>query len=70
MNSGMSPKLMRSSGITWAISSLGLPRSVERTSAPKPTDFLPTRLPMTSSRPAKAPPQMNSMLVVSICRNS
>ncbi len=39
-------------------------------SAPKPTAFLPIRLPMIFSRPAKAPPQMKRMFVVSIERNS
>ena len=38
--------------------------------APKPTPPVPMRRSMTLSRPAKAPPQMNSTLVVSIVRNS
>ena len=42
----------------------------DRMSAPKPTWFLPMRLPMIFSRPANAPPQMNRMFVVSIERNS
>ena len=42
----------------------------ERTSAPKPTWFLPIRLLMIRSSPEKAPPQMNRMFVVSIERNS
>ena len=45
-------------------------RDFERTSAPKPTAFLPTRREMTLSRSANAPPQMNRMFVVSIDRNS
>ncbi len=38
--------------------------------APKPMDLPSRRSPMIFSRPAKAPPQMNRMLVVSTCRNS
>ena len=40
------------------------------TSALKPSVFLPTRRSMILSRPTKAPPQMNRMLVVSIWMNS
>ena len=36
----------------------------------KPMPFLPTRDSMIFSRPANAPPQMNSTLVVSIWMNS
>ena len=39
-------------------------------SALKPMPFLPTRGSMIFSRPAKAPPQMNSTFVVSIWMNS
>ena len=39
-------------------------------SAPNPTEFLPMRLPMIFSSPAKAPPQMKRMFVVSMERNS
>ena len=42
----------------------------ERTSAPKPTAFLPIRRAMILSSPANAPPQMKRMFVVSIERNS
>ena len=40
------------------------------TLAPKPIEVPLPRLEMIFSRPAKAPPQMNRMLVVSTCRNS
>src|SRR5674536_355500 len=64
------PYLSRSSGITSAKTS---PRSTsffECSMAPKPTAFLPIRASITLSRPAKAPPTMNSTLVVSIWMNS
>jgi hypothetical protein len=70
MNSGISPKLRRSSGITLASNSDDSTELFERTCAPKPTALLPMRFPMILSRPAKAPPQMNKMFVVSIERNS
>ena len=40
------------------------------TSAPKPTARCPMRSAITRSSPSNAPPQMNRMLLVSICRNS
>ncbi len=70
MNSGIRPKLSRSSGITLASSSEASTEFFERTSAPKPTAFWPIRLPMILSSPANAPPQMKRMFVVSIERNS
>ena len=44
--------------------------STRRMSAPKPMPFRPMRLSMIFSIPAKAPPQMKRMLVVSIWMNS
>ena len=68
MNSGMSPNFMRSSGMTsWMLSarSFGV-----CSSEPKPEPFLPLRDSMSFSRPANAPPTMNSTFVVSIWMNS
>ena len=70
MNSGIRPKFMRSSGITCVSSSADSSACFERTSAPKPTAFLPMRRAMILSSPANAPPQMKSTFVVSIVRNS
>ena len=70
MNSGISPKFMRSSGITCESSSADSSECFERTSAPKPTAFLPIRRAMILSSPANAPPQMKRMFVVSMVRNS
>ena len=70
MNSGIMPYLRRSSGIAELKT---LPASIsflECSTAPKPTDFLPIRCSITLSRPANAPPTMNSTLVVSIWMNS
>ena len=69
-NSGMSPNLSRSSGISF---SRILPRSIgagDRDSDPKPIVRLPTRSSTIFSRPSKAPPQMNSTFVVSIWMKS
>jgi hypothetical protein len=41
-----------------------------RSSALKPSVFLPMRRSITRSRPTKAPPQTNRMLVVSTWKNS
>ena len=69
-NSGISPNLSKSCGCI-------LPRSLpvslcflEATSAPKPRAFLPMRCSMIFSSPSKAPPQIKSTFVVSICINS
>ena len=43
---------------------------LDLTEAPKPMPDFSDRLAMTFSSPSKAPPQMNRMLVVSICRKS
>ena len=70
MNSGISPYLVRSSGST---SAKMAPKSLSsglRMSAPKPTPRVPVRRSTIFSMPAKAPPQMNSTLVVSIWMNS
>ena len=66
MNSGMRPNLSRSSGCSCAMISSLVRSLLPRTSAPKPMTFLPMRLSMILSMPSKAPPQMNSMFVVSI----
>ena len=70
MNSGISPNLMRSSGRTWRSSSQSSRSAALRTSARKPMPLRPMRFSMILSSPAKAPPQMNRMLVVSIWMNS
>jgi hypothetical protein len=58
MNSGISPKLRRSSGITSASISDDSTSCFERMSAPKPSAFFPIRRAMILSSPANAPPQM------------
>src|SRR4029453_17697827 len=69
-NSGINPYLRRSSGSTWPrIRPMSL-SSPPRTSAPTPTPGEPIRLSTIFSKPANAPPQMNSTLVVSIWMNS
>ena len=69
MNSGIRPNFSRSSGMTSAYppSSFGFSGSRE---VLKPSVFLPTRCSTMWSRPANAPPTMNSTLVVSIWMNS
>ncbi|SKU54208.1 Uncharacterised protein [Mycobacteroides abscessus subsp. abscessus] len=70
MNSGMSPNLIRSSGMTsakWSVVSIS---ALDLTSAPKPRPRLPTRSETIFSRPANAPATMKSTLVVSIWMNS
>ncbi len=69
MNSGMRPNLMRSSGSTWRRISPSS-RSLRCTSARKPMPRLPMRPSISLSNPAKAPPQMKRMFVVSIWMNS
>ena len=70
MNSGIRPKRCRSSGSTWRRTSPVRRSSGSETLAEKPIEVPLPRPEMIFSRPAKAPPQMNSMLVVSTCRNS
>ena len=70
MNSGISPNFMRSSGSTWRSSSESSRSDALRTSARNPMPLRPMRFSMIVSIPAKAPPQMNRMLVVSIWMNS
>ena len=70
MNSGISPNFMRSSGSTWRSTSASSRSACWRTSARKPMPLRPIRLSMILSSPAKAPPQMKRMLVVSIWMNS
>ena len=70
MNSGMSPKSSRSSGSECVKIVPGSLSALLTTSAMKPTPWRPMRRSMIFSRPAKAPPQMNSTLVVSMVRNS
>ena len=67
MNSGMKPKLRRSSGSTIpTIFRLFAARSkVFSPVALKPMTWRPRRRSMTFSKPTNAPPQMNRMLVVS-----
>ena len=70
INSGIRPFFMRSSGMTLLSDSPTETRFFERTSAPNPICFFPRRDSMISSMPSNAPPQMNRMFVVSICRSS
>ena len=70
MNSGISPNLSRSSGSQKRSTSPVRFSSGAATYAPKPIDLPCMRSPMIFSRPEKAPPQMNKMLVVSTWRNS
>ena len=70
MNSGIIPYFTRSSGSTWANSSPGSRSDFDLTVPWKPTPLWPMRLSMICSRPANAPPRMNSTFVVSIWMNS
>ena len=67
---GMRPNLIRSSGSTSRNTSVRLRCALLFTAAPKPMPEASVRCSITFSRPEKAPPQMNRMLVVSICRKS
>src|SRR6516225_9956967 len=69
-NSGIRPYLSRSSGSTWRKIPPVQRSSGASTCAPKPIEVERPRAEMIFSRPEKAPPQMNRMLVVSTCRNS
>src|SRR5262245_21351763 len=69
-NSGISPYLRRSSGSPCPRIAPRSFSSTRRTSAPNPIPREPIRLSTIFSRPANAPPQMNSTLVVSIWMNS
>ena len=64
-NSGIKPNLIRSSGSSLSTMS-DFVALVSFTSAPKPIPDLSVLLLITSSIPAKAPPQMNKILEVSI----
>ena len=68
MNSGIRPNLCKSSGRTSANGSTSLRRATS--SLVKPSGRLPIRSLMIRSSPAKAPPTMNSTLVVSIWMKS
>src|SRR5450830_1015513 len=67
MNSGMSPNLSRSSGMTSPNTSTS---STEWSEAPNPIPRRPAREVMISSRTPNAPATMNSTFVVSIWMNS
>ncbi len=69
-SSGIRPNLIRSSGSTSRNTSVRLRCCLLRTAAEKPMPEASVRFSMIFSRPAKAPPQMNRMLVVSTCRKS
>jgi len=69
-SSGIRPNLTRSSGSACSISSLAELCDLLRTVAEKPMPLFSERLAITFDRPSKAPPQMNMMLVVSICTKS
>ena len=69
-NSGIRPNFSRSSG-SKSVKISPIPRaSLSRTSAPKPIAEPLPRAAIILSKPAKAPPQINRMFVVSTCKNS
>ena len=70
ISSGMRPNLVRSSGSTSLRISPTRRSSGPLTLAPMPIPLPWLRWDITLSRPAKAPPQMNKMFVVSTWRNS
>ena len=65
INSGIRPNLTKSSGRTCLKSSPTFSSCLSAISELNPMDFCPIREPMILSRPSKAPPQINNMLVVS-----
>src|SRR5580658_7723588 len=67
-NSGIRPYFNRSSGSTSRKISPVLRSSGPATMAPKPIEVERPRAEMIFSRPPKAPPHTNRMLVVSICK--
>src|SRR5712672_286701 len=69
-NSGIRPYLSRSSGSTSRKISPCFLSSGAMTLAPKPIEPGRLRAEIIFSRPVKAPPQTNRMLVVSTCMNS
>ena len=74
-NSGIMPNFRRSSGSARLKTSAGsllssVTRSPSTRSKVNPSCFLPIRCSMMRSRPANAPPTMNSTFVVSIWMNS
>ncbi len=69
MNSGISPNLSRSSGISFSM--IFARSALEMApSAPNPIERFPTRSSTIFSRPSNAPPQMNRTFVVSIWMKS
>ena len=70
MNSGIKPYFNKSSGSKFFIISPTFFLSKLLTSAPNPIDVALFLLEIILSRPAKAPPQINNILVVSTCKNS
>ena len=69
-NSGIKPYLIKSSGSSFLIKSETLLSSLLTTLAPKPIEVSLPLASITLSSPANAPPQINSMFVVSTCKNS
>ena len=69
-NSGINPNLSKSSGSTWRNISPSRRSSGAFTSAPKPIEVPCPRSFIIFSKPEKAPPQTNKILVVSTCKNS
>ena len=69
MNSGISPYLSRSSGISFSMIFARSARDIPP-SDPKPIGRFPTRSSTIFSSPSNAPPQMNRMFVVSIWMKS
>ena len=70
INSGMMPNFIKSSGSTSLNTSVMLRWALLLTNAPKPMPDASVRFSMTFSKPENAPPQINKILVVSICKKS
>ena len=69
-NSGIRPNFTKSSGMVWFKSSAFWSSESISTDAPKPTVCWWMRASTVLSRPTKAPPQINKILVVSISISS
>ena len=70
VNSGIKPYLIKSSVRTSENTSPRLRSSTLLIVEPKPIEELSHLCEMIFSKPAKAPPQINKILLVSTCRNS
>ena len=70
INSGIKPYLIKSSGSKFFKVSDNFLSSLLLTFAPKPIDVPLPLISIIFSNPAKAPPHMKSIFVVSTCKNS